>query len=98
MVRGIGNALKRHGSGLRKFHRETGGAEVAPELLAEQNLDIRFIVNYENEQVHARPPDLLADARTRQHDPKFGELTELRIDLNRPAMLLHDDVVTDGQA
>ena len=28
----------------------------------------------------------------------LGELTGLRIDLNRPAMLLDDDVVTNGQA
>ena len=32
------------------------------------------------------------------NDPKFGELAGLRIDLNRPAMLFDDDVVTDGQA
>ena len=37
-------------------------------------------------------------SRPRQNDPKFGELTGLRIDLYRPAMLLDDDVVTDGQA
>jgi hypothetical protein len=36
--------------------------------------------------------------RSRQNDPKFGELTGLRIDLNSPAMLLDDDVVTNGQA
>ena len=36
--------------------------------------------------------------RARQNDPKFGEFAGLRIDLNRPAMLLDDDVVTDGQA
>ena len=36
--------------------------------------------------------------RARQNDPKFGELTGLRIDLNRPAMLLDDDVVTNGKA
>src|SRR6478735_8573133 len=30
--------------------------------------------------------------------PDFRELAGLRIDLNRPAMLLHDDVVTDGEA
>ena len=37
-------------------------------------------------------------SRSRQNDPKFGELAGPRIDLNRPAMLLDDDVVTDGQA
>ena len=46
-----------------------------------------------------RSPDLIRDApRSRQNDPKFGELTGLRIDLYRPAMLLDDDVVTNGQA
>ena len=74
-------------------------AEVAPELLAEQNLHIGLIINHENEQVHARSPDLArVAARARQNDPKFGELAGLGIDLYRPAMLLDDDVVTDGQA
>ena len=36
--------------------------------------------------------------RSLQNDPKFGELTGLRINLNRAAMLLDDDVVTNGQA
>ena len=36
-------------------------------------------------------------ASTRQNYPDFGELAGLRIHLNRPAMLLNDDVVTDGQ-
>ena len=31
----------------------------------------------------------------RQNDFKFGELTGLRIDVDRPAMLLDNDVVTD---
>src|SRR5262249_40000874 len=35
---------------------------------------------------------------TRQHDFKFGELTGLRIDVDRPAMLLDDDIVTNRQA
>ena len=33
-------------------------AEVAAEVLAEQLFDIKLIVNHENEQIHARPPDL----------------------------------------
>jgi NHL repeat len=37
-------------------------------------------------------------SRSRQNDPEFGELTGLRIDLYSPAVLLDDDVVTDGQA
>ena len=36
--------------------------------------------------------------RSRQNDPKFGELTGLRIDLYRPTMLLDDDVMANGQA
>ena len=61
----IGDALKCHGGGLRKLHREAAGAKVAPELLAEQHLDIRLIINHENEQVHARSPDLIRDAAAR---------------------------------
>ena len=47
-----------------------------------------------------RSPDLIRNAeraRSRQNDPKFGELTGLRIDLYGPAMLLDDNVVTNGQ-
>ena len=57
----ISDALKGHGGGLRKLHCEAVSAEVAPELLAEQNLDIGLIINHENERAHARPPDLAAD-------------------------------------
>ena len=44
------DALKCHGADWRKFHGEAAGAQIAPELLAEQRLDIRLIVNHENEQ------------------------------------------------
>ena len=37
-------------------------------------------------------------SRTRQNDPEFRELAGLGIDLNRPAMLLDDNVVTDRKA
>ena len=37
-------------------------------------------------------------ASTRQNYPDFGELAGLRVHLNRPAMLLDDDVVADGEA
>jgi hypothetical protein len=40
------------GSGLRKLHGEPASAEVPPELLPEQNLDIRLIINHENQRVH----------------------------------------------
>ena len=36
--------------------------------------------------------------RARKNNLDFGELAGLRIDLYRPRMLLHDDVVSDGQA
>jgi hypothetical protein len=36
---------------------EPAGAEFVPEVLAEKHFDVRLIVNHENEQVHARPPD-----------------------------------------
>jgi hypothetical protein len=36
-------------------------AEVAPELLAKQNRDISLIVNRENKQAQAPPPDLAAE-------------------------------------
>ena len=47
----VGDALERHAGGLGKLHREATGAEVAPELLAEQNLHIGLIINHENKQV-----------------------------------------------
>ena len=34
----------------------------------------------------------------RQNNPEFGEVARLGVDLYGPAMLLDDDVVTDGQA
>ena len=45
----------------------------------------------------ARPKLLRNNSRTRQDDPDFGELPRLRVDLNRPAMLLDDDVMADGE-
>src|SRR6516162_5711806 len=40
-------------------------ADVAAQVLAEQHLDITLIVNHENEQFHARPPDWVSNAATR---------------------------------
>src|SRR3974390_2288850 len=34
----------------------------------------------------------------RQNNPKLGEFAGLCVDLDQAAMLLHDDVVTDGKA
>jgi hypothetical protein len=36
-----------------------------PELLPEQHFDIGLIIDHENEQVHARSPDLIRDAPVR---------------------------------
>jgi hypothetical protein len=33
-----------------------------------------------------------------ENNPDFGELAGLRIDLDRPRMLLHDYIVSNGQA
>jgi hypothetical protein len=43
-------------------------------------------------------PALDEHSDARQDNPDFGELARLRIDLDRPAMLLDDDVVADGEA
>jgi hypothetical protein len=80
---------------LRKLHREAVG--IAPELPAEQHLDVRFIVNHENKQTHARPPHLEADTAARGStilnsvnspgcvstsiDPPFPNLGDLRAKL-----------------
>jgi hypothetical protein len=37
---------------LRKFHREATNSEFTPELLAKERLDIRLVIDHENEQVH----------------------------------------------
>jgi hypothetical protein len=42
------DALKCGGTGLGKLHGEPISTEVAPEMLARQQLDIGLIVNYEN--------------------------------------------------
>src|SRR5664279_3819911 len=64
-ARRISDALKRHGAGLGKLHCKSAGAEVMPELLAEQHLDIRVIVDHEDEKVHGRSPDLAMVAAPR---------------------------------
>jgi hypothetical protein len=48
--------LKRHVAGLRKFHRETAVAKIMPKLLAKQHLNVRLIVDHENEEIHALAP------------------------------------------
>ena len=46
LVTGIGNALKGHRGRLSKLHREATGSKVAPELLAEQRLYIRLVIDH----------------------------------------------------
>ena len=48
-----------------KIHGEPASSKVSAELLPEQHFDIRLIVDHENEQVHARSPDLMRDAPAR---------------------------------
>jgi hypothetical protein len=57
------NALKCGGTGSGKLHSEPCAAKVTPEVLAKQHLDIRLVVDHENEQAHTRPFDLLSAAR-----------------------------------
>jgi hypothetical protein len=54
----IALSLQRGASYGRRHH-------LAPKLLTEQHLYVRLIIDHEYEQIHARPPDLLADAATR---------------------------------
>ena len=55
------DALQRRRRRLGEFHGETAGAQVAPELLPKQRLDVGLVVDHENEKAHARPP-VLANA------------------------------------
>ena len=43
--------------GLREIHGEPTRAEIAPKLLAEKHLYIRFVVDHKNEKVHERSPE-----------------------------------------
>ena len=52
----ITDALQRCRGGLRKFHHKPPGAEVAPELLAKEHLNIWLVVDYKNQQAHVRTP------------------------------------------
>src|SRR5262249_42710757 len=50
-----------------KFHREAARAQVAPEMLAEQHLDIRFIIDNEDEKIHRCVPIRSKRPRLRTH-------------------------------
>ena len=51
-----------------------------------------------SQRSHASPKFGKEHRRPRQNNPDFCEFAGLRIDLDRPAMLLDDDVVADGEA
>ena len=55
------DALKSHGSWLCELHRVTAGAQIAPELLAEQHLDIGLVIDYQDEHIHTFTLGLLTD-------------------------------------
>ena len=58
MPRRVTDQFKRPVCRLRKIHREAAVAEVAPELLAKQRLNIGFVVNDKNKQAHLSAPSL----------------------------------------
>src|ERR1700679_2957657 len=55
----------RHDGRLYKLHREAAGAQIAPELLPEQQFNVRLIVDHENGHIHARSADLTSDVPAR---------------------------------
>ena len=48
--------LERAVARLGKFHSEAAGPQVMPELLAEQHLNIRLVIDHQYQQAHNRPP------------------------------------------
>ena len=40
------------GADMRKIHRETFRAQIAPEMLAEQRLDVGLVIDHQNQHVH----------------------------------------------
>src|SRR5436190_21886432 len=75
---------------LRKIHREAAVADVASESLAKQRLDIGFVVNNKNKQAHLSAPALppAAGRHARKENLEFCKFARLRVDFNRPRMLL----------
>jgi hypothetical protein len=41
---------------LGKFHGEAASAEITPEVLAKQHLNVWLVIHYENKERHALPP------------------------------------------
>ena len=68
--------------------------KVAAEVLAEQPLDIRLIIKHEMLVLLI----WLTMPHARKDNFELSELAGLCLDLDRPSMLLDDDVVTDGEA
>ena len=81
----------------REVERVKPLAHFATELLSEQRLDIRLVIDNQHPNGHARSP-LVREHLARQGDDEFGERIDLAIDGDRAAMLLRDDVVGDRQA
>jgi hypothetical protein len=48
--------LKRHVAGLGKFHPKSTVAQVTPELLPKQHLDVRLIIDHEDKKIHRCVP------------------------------------------
>ena len=64
------------------------------EMLAKQHLDVRFVIDHKNKKfTRVLQPAPKRCCTARQNDLEFCEFTRLRIDFNRPAMLLDDDVM-----
>src|SRR3954462_2521991 len=59
----VTDLLKRAGAGLGKVHVEAAGAEIPPELLAKQHLDIGFVIDNQNKDAHVCAPGLPAMGR-----------------------------------
>jgi hypothetical protein len=49
---GVGDAHQRVGRRNSKIHHETLRAQVAPELLAKQRLDVGLVVDHKDQNVH----------------------------------------------
>ena len=55
LLDGVGNARQRVGGRNGKVHHETLRAQVAPELLAEQRLDVGLVIDHKNQNAHVGP-------------------------------------------
>ena len=80
------------GARLREFHVEARRAQFLAELLAEEVGDVGLVVDDQDQRAHAR------GSRARQDDGELRVGPRLGRNLERPAMLLDDDVVAERQA